>query len=396
MQPAERDRLRAGDRLRVRGGAGGRRVTARGPLPRRDHGAVRGGERGTARPRPRAPRLGVEGTALAGRGGPQGGPAARRGRHLQSGAGDRHGRGRPGDPGRVAAVRGLGPAAGRACRTPGRRRLHRRGLPQVPGRPRAGGRRHRADARGLHRGPADPVQPPGRARPADRRHGRARQLAGRRPAGPGPPGGSFRLAPRVRVHGGARHARRALPFRRLRGVAAPRGVGPRHRHRHGPPRCPEARRHLGRHHPRPRALRCLPGRRGPEEGRRTRRRARRGDGLRIPGRRRLHPGHHVLADRGHHEGPGPRLARPRRPGPTAVLEGRPTGPAPGAGPRTGRVPPRARWAVRRGRQAEAAHGRTRRLGRGQHPVLPRRAAAGLRPRPGRPDRPRREFPGRAG
>lgn len=132
VQPAERDRLRAGDGHRVRGGAGIGRPPARGPLPRRDHGPVRGRERGAARPRPCAPRLGVQGAALTGRGGPQGGKAARRGRHLQSGTRDRHGGGRPGDPGRVAAVRGLGAAAGGTRRAPGRRRVDRGGLPQVP------------------------------------------------------------------------------------------------------------------------------------------------------------------------------------------------------------------------------------------------------------------------
>lgn len=65
-----------------------------------------------------------------------------------------------------------------------------------------------------------------------------------------------------------------------------------------------------------------------------------------------------------------------------------------AGP--GCVPPRDRRALRRGRPAAPAGRRARRLGGGQHPGLPGRAAPGLRPRPGRPDDPGRAVPGRAG
>ena len=135
-----------------------------------------------AGPRPRPPRLGLQGAARPGRGGPEGGPAARRGRHLQPGAGHRHGRGGPRRPGRVAALGRLRPPARRPRRAPGGRGLHGRGLPQVPRRPGAGGRGHRADAQRLHRVPAGPGQPPGRPGAAARRHGRAGHLAGRRPA----------------------------------------------------------------------------------------------------------------------------------------------------------------------------------------------------------------------
>ena len=119
--------------------------------------------------RPRPPRLGLQGTARPGRGGPQGGPPARRGGHLQPRTGHRHGRGGPRDPGRVAPLRRLRPAAGGPRGPPGGRGLHRRGLPEVPRRPGPGGRRHRAHAHRLHRVPQGPRQPPGRPRPADRR-----------------------------------------------------------------------------------------------------------------------------------------------------------------------------------------------------------------------------------
>ena len=144
VQPAQRDRVRAGHR----------RAPARGPLPGRADGRLGRGAGRPAGPRPRPPRLGLQGAARPGRGGPQGGPAARRGRHLQPRTGHRHGRGRPGRPGRVAALRGLRPAARGPRGPPGGRGLHRRRLPEVPRRPGPGGRRHRADAHRLHRVPA--------------------------------------------------------------------------------------------------------------------------------------------------------------------------------------------------------------------------------------------------
>ena len=76
---------------------------------------------------------------------------------------------------------------------------------------------------------------------------------------------------------------------------------------HRPAGRPAARRHEWRHHPRPGPLRGLPGRReGVPSGR-----TRRGDGLRVARRRRLHPRHHQLAHRRHHPRPGARLARAR-------------------------------------------------------------------------------------
>ncbi len=364
MQPAQRDRLRAGHR----GTAGGT------PLPRRAHGRLRvrpGRARGH---RARPPRFGVQGAARPGRGGSEGGPAARGGGHLQSGAGHRHGRGGPGGAGGVPAVRRLRPAAGRPRGAPGGRGLHRRGVPQVPGRPGAGGRGHRADAHRGDRVPAGPRQParrPGTAARRDDRHG---HLAAGRPARPGPPRGAVRLPARVGLHGRPGHARRPLPVRRLRGAAPARGVGPGHRRDHRPPRRPAAGRHLRGHDPRPGPLRGVPRGLRPEEGRWSGRRAGRGDGLRVPRGRRLHARHQFLAHRGHHPRPGPRLPGAGRAGPTALLEGRPTGPAAGARPRGGRLPARGGRAVQGRRPAAARRGGAGRLGRGQRAVLPRRAA----------------------
>ena len=82
-----------------------------------------------------APRLGQQGAARPGRGRPQERAAQGRRRHLEPGTGHRHGRGRPGDPGRGAAVGGQRAAAHRSRRPPGRRDLARRAVPQAPHRP---------------------------------------------------------------------------------------------------------------------------------------------------------------------------------------------------------------------------------------------------------------------
>ena len=133
------------------GGAAGPRdggaAAARLPRRRRTAGgrSVRAGAHpgaadgpGWHQPRRRAgagpgpPRLGQQGAAGPDRGRPQGGTAAGGRGHQLARAGHRHGRGRPGDPGRVAAERGQRAAAGGPRRPPGRRGLPRRGLPQVP------------------------------------------------------------------------------------------------------------------------------------------------------------------------------------------------------------------------------------------------------------------------
>src|SRR5262245_32500170 len=112
------------------------------------------------------PRLGQPRAAQRHRGGPQGRPPpGGRGDQL-AGAGHRHGRGRPGRPGRVAPLGRGRAAAHRPRRAPGRRGQPRGRPAQVPRRP--GGVRggDRAHARRRDRGAALPAQPAGRPRPA--------------------------------------------------------------------------------------------------------------------------------------------------------------------------------------------------------------------------------------
>ena len=149
----------------------------------------------------------------------------------------------------------------------------------------------------------------------------------------------------------ARHARRALPVRRVRRAARADRLGPHRRRRQGPAGRAPAGGHERRHDPRSRALRRPPGRR-----RRARRRARRGDGLRgargadVPARRL------DVADRGDHPRPRARLAGPGRSWRGAVLEGR------------GRRAARTSWARRSARpRASWSRSRTRRRKRGSSP-----------------------------
>ena len=94
------------------------------------------------RDRPRPPRLALPRGADRGRGAAQVRAAALPGRDLLAGARHRHGRRRPGDPGRVAEVGQPRPAAGRPRRPLARRGLAGPDLPQVPRRPaRVRGRR---------------------------------------------------------------------------------------------------------------------------------------------------------------------------------------------------------------------------------------------------------------
>ena len=174
----------------------------------------------------------------------------------------RHGRGRPRHPGRVAAVGGERPAAGRPGRPPGRRGLARRHLPEVPRRPGADRGRRRADARPAQiealRYPRNPLDVLAQQVVSMVEHGRVGRRGDVRR---GAPRRALRRAPPQRLRVGARHARRALPVRRVRRAAAAAGVGPGRRHPHRPARRAAARRHQRRHHPRPRAVRRLPGRR---------------------------------------------------------------------------------------------------------------------------------------
>ena len=167
------------------------------------------------------------------------------------------------------------------------------------------------------------------------------------------------LAPAARER--ARHARRPLSVRRVRGAAAADRLGPdrgRHPRPHGRA---AARGHERRHDPRPRPLRRPPRRR-----RRPRRRARRGDGLRGAPGPDVHARRLDLADRGDHARPRARLAGAGRAGRRPVLEGRGRRPSVRAG-REDR--PRLERAGRLERQsrARAAAGR-----------LPPRRARGAR------------------
>ena len=124
--------------------------------------------------RPRPPRLARPRGAPHRRGDAQVGQAAVPGRDLLARARDRHGRARPGDPGRVAEVGLPRPAAGRARRPPAQRGLEGPHLPEVPRRPARVRRGRQADARGRDRGDGDPAQPARRARPAPGLDGRRR------------------------------------------------------------------------------------------------------------------------------------------------------------------------------------------------------------------------------
>ena len=304
--------------------------------------AQSGQSRGRGTPgRPGPPRLGVQGAAGGHRGRPQARPAPLRGRHQQPRARHRHGRGRPGRPDRVAALGGQRPPARRPRRPPGRRGLARRALPQAPRRPGPLGGHRRADAHRRHRGAARAGQPARRTRPA----GGGRHLDGhlgrRRPLRRRTPVRAVRLPPPQRVRRDAGPALRPLPERRVRRAATAARLGPGLRRADRPARRAAAGGHQRRHHPRPRPVRRLPGRERTAAGGRGRR-ARRGDGLRVPGRRRVHPRHHQLAHRGHHPRPGAGLPRARPARTAAVLDRRHPRPARRARRRDRPVHPRGR------------------------------------------------------
>ena len=107
------------------------------------------------------------------------------------------------------------------------------------------------------------------------------------------------------------------------------------------------------------------------------RRARRGDGVRVAGRRRVRARRLVVADRGHHAGPGAGRARARAAGEAAVLARRHPGPARRAGQGDRGGGPRARQAARGAGHRPAARGGPGRA-RGPEP------GAGTWPTSGRP------------
>ena len=380
-----------------------RRRTARRSPPAQDRGR---------RDRPRPPRLALPRGADGGRGDAQVRAAAVPRRDLVPGAGDRHGGGRPGDPGRVAEVGQPRAAAGRP-----RRALARRGLAGagsspssaptcssarwspsgcatgeieetvIPQNPLDVLAQHLVSMAALDEWEVDEVERLVTA--SEPFHDLSREqlenvldmLDGRYPSDR-----FAELRPRiVWDRTGGHHAR--------------------------PQRRPPAGRHQRRHDPRPRPLRRPPARRPPG------RRARRGDGLRGPARPDLPARRDHLADRGDHPRPGDRHPGARRPRRRPLLEGRrdrppgrarpgdrrlrPRGGLARAGGAGGRVRPRPPRRREPGRlPARAAGGDPRRPlrrdDRGR--ALPRRdrRLAPLRPLPLRRPRPRRLGPGAGG
>ena len=260
------------------------------------------------------------------RGRAQGGPAAAASsRPSQPRARHRHGRGRPRHAGRAAAIGRQRAAAHRPGRAPGRCRsrtgVH---LPEAPCRPAARGGRRRAHARRARssrcaypRNPLDVL---------------AQQIVAAVAVDEWDVEALFELvrraAPFARCRGRAFDAVLDMlagryPVRRVRRAARPARVGPRSPARSPAGRGATARGDQWRHDPRPGAVRRVHGRRGrpgPPGGR-----ARRGDGLRVAGRRRVHARLDVLADPGHHPRPGAGRAGTRPAGSAAVLEGRRAG-----------------------------------------------------------------------
>ncbi len=130
----------------------------------------------------------------------------------------------------------------------------------------------------------------------------------------------FARAARIRARRGAGHAGRPLPERGVRRAAATDHLGPGHRRAARPPWCAAARGDFRRHDPRSGPVhRDDPA--GRERPRVAGRRAGRGDGVRVAGRRRVPAGHVVLARRGHHARPGDRDAG-TRPGRRGCRSGR--------------------------------------------------------------------------
>ena len=301
-------------------------------LPEAGRAAVRGAQQpGRRRDSPRPPRLGLPRAAPANRGPPEAGRPAGGGGHLDAGARRRHGRRRPSGAHRVAHQRDVGPAAGRAGRARGGGGERGPDLPQVPGGSAGGdrgGRPHAGRGGGAHRRPPEPS---GRLGPADRGGRVDGRPERRRPVRGGAPGRPLPRPGTGALRGGARHAGRALPVGAVRRAGAPAGVGPGNQHPHRPVGRPAAGGHQPRDHPRPRPIHGQPPRRKPG------RRARRGDGLRVAARGRVHPRLLHLADQRHHRRPGGGGPGPRRPfRPDSLLAGRPGGAA--ARNRTGHRP----------------------------------------------------------
>ena len=223
------------------------------------------------------------------------------GRDLVAGAGNRHGRGRPGDPGRVAEVGHPRPAADRPRRPRPRRGLEGPDLPQVPRRPARVRRGRPAHARRRDRGDGDPRRTRSTCSPSTSSRWR-RSTSGRstRPSAWSTATEPFRELSREQLENVLDMLDGRYPSDRFAELR-PRIVWDRTDGTIARPQGrPPAGRHQRRHDPRPRPLRRPPARRPPG------RRARRGDGLRGPARPDLPARRLDLADRGDHPRPGDR------------------------------------------------------------------------------------------
>ena len=301
----------------------------------------------------------------------EGRPAARAGRDLVARARHRHGRDRPGDPDRGAAVGGQRPAAHRPRRPqhrPGQRRHH---LSEVPRRPGGVRRGHRGDAAGQGRIVALSAQPARRARAAARRDDVDGTMVGRRSLSHRAIGGAVRGAVAADLRRRARHAVGPLSVGRVRRAAAARDVGSRQRHGDGAAGRQARRDRQRRHHSRSRLVRRVPDRR--RQGQGARRRARRGNGVRGARRRNVPARRLDVAHRSDHARSRAGLARARRAGQDAVLEGRRPGPARRARHGDRQAGPRsAQGRTAGGARHAAARSRPRRARRRQPAQLSRR------------------------
>ena len=377
-RPAQRDLGGAARRAEARR-AGRPTAALRLPPPGRRSWRSRGASAGAPAVLARAHHGSVsKEQRAADRGGPQGRPAAGGRRHQQPRARHRHGRRRPRRPGRVAAVAspaGCSGSAGPATRSGAVSRG--RALPEVPRRPRADRRRRRADAR--------------------RR--RSRRCACPPTRSTCSPSRSWRCAPWTTGPSTTLEAlvRRAAPF-----AALPRSVleavldmlsG-----RYPSDEFAELRprivwdRVTGTLTGRPGAQRLAVTSGGtiPDRGlygvflaagrgrRAAGRRARRGDGLRVAGRRRLHP-RHVDAG-GSRTSPTTGCSSrpaPGQPGRLPFWKGDALGRPAELGRAVGAFVREVVGAARRPRPAQrVTRGRPRRVGGRQPARLPRRAARG--------------------
>ena len=289
-----------------------RRVADRHTRPGAGHGAVRRVARRARRARPRPPRLGEQGAARrASRRTSRPAGCPRSSRRAASSSASTWARStswsRSSRRRRVAS--GL-QRVGRAGHQVGAV-VARRAVPEVPRRPRADRGRRRADARRRDRVAARAGQPARRARPAGRRDVRA-WTSGRSTTSRPWSGGRRRSPALTRARCSSRcstcspGATRATSSPSCGRGSSGTACTDILTGRRGAQRLAVTSR---RHDPRPRAVRRVPRRR---RGRRAPgRRARRGDGLRVAGRRRVHPGH--VAPGGSRTSPTTRCWSRRRP-----------------------------------------------------------------------------------